>query len=350
MKKKLLFYIPLFIILIISLINIKTTINIDSIYKYHFIKELIFIIIGFIFYYLTKYIKLNIIKKYIKYLYFINIILLILVIFIGKDVNGSKAWFDLGFISFQPSELMKLILILYLNTINHEHSFKYLLKSILITLIPSVLVFIEPDTGAVIIYLLILLSCLLNYLKKSYKITIISIIILLSSLIIYLYLFQNDFLIKILGTSFIYRINRLINFKHNYQIDNALIVIGSAHKLNFKIPNKILYIPESPTDFIFSYSIGNLGYVIGFVIMLCYLLLILYIMNKDSFIKKSLFYIFSFQVIYNISMNLNLVPIMGIPLPFLSYGGTNLIIYFILFGILNMVDSSNYNHNYNLDS
>lgn len=112
--------------------------------------------------------NLNKIFKASFYIYFISLFLLIIVLFIGKEVNGSRAWLNFGFISFQPSELMKLSLALYLTNYTDKYHFKghiselkYLLISFMITLIPSVIVFLEPDTGAIIFYLIIYLTIII---------------------------------------------------------------------------------------------------------------------------------------------------------------------------------------------
>ena len=121
---------------------------------------------------------------------------------------------------------------------------------------------------------------------------------------------------------------------------NALIGIGSSDFLNL-IPLNKIYIPEAHTDFIFSYIITNFGFIFGFIIFILYFLMDVYLVNKlfnieNSEVKCVLMaftIMFLFGQVINISMNLGLLPIMGIPLPFLSYGGSTIIIYFLFLGI-----------------
>ena len=339
----LLFIIPLIIIISYSFIDMYYLSSLNKVYQYHFIKEIIFVIIGFTLMILITYIKPKILLNISPYLYYFSIILLILVLFIGNNTNGSKAWFNLFFIKIQPSEITKLTLILYLSYLNHKQQLIYLIRIMIITLIPSILVFLEPDTGAVIIYLLIMLSFIYNKkVKLIYRLII--------SLIIILFLISTFFLYRAYSKeinhyfNINYRIKRITNINEGYQITNAKTAIGSSNPFSITINKPILYIPEAPTDFIFAFTAANFGFISGLIIIICYFLITLFIIYKKS---NSLFTIFFFQVVYNIGFNLGILPIMGIPLPFLSYGGSNIIIYFLLFGIIiSMDDNNSYNHNY----
>lgn len=332
MKNKIKIFIPILIIISISLIGLYIY-NIN-----YFYKQLIWIILGFTILFFKDTISVKKLFKYSKYIYWFNIVLLVLVLFLGNEINGSRAWFDLKFFSLQPSEIMKLSLALYLanyfNKINANLFFSFLLF-----LIPSILVYLEPDTGAIIMYAFIYFP-LLFWRIKSKKIIYVMLILffLILGLGIYLYIYEIDFLIKILGTSIFYRIDRIINFRNNYQLENALISIGSSSWVGSDLPR--IYIPECSTDFMFAYVVSNLGYITGFIILGCYLLLNIFIINsikektKMGYFTLAFISLFLFQQAQNILMNIGLIPIMGIPLHFLSYGGSNTIIYFVFLAIL----------------
>lgn len=357
-KKKILNYLwlflPLFILMIISLINMKIAGSLQSMYKSYFIKQSIWFLIGFIILIIMKFIKPKLLFKYSFLFYIINILLLILVLFFGKTINGSKAWFNFGLFSFQPSELMKFTLALYLSEKassipkgNLKQEFKFLIISLFITLIPSLFVFLEPDTGAIIIYLLILLGIILIYrINIRWYIIIFIILSIFLGSFFYLYYFNKDLLINLIGTSFFYRVDRILSFVSgdSFQLDRALISIGSS---SFFGNHNHLYIPEAPTDFIIAFSISNFG-IFGFlIILLSYFLLDIYFFfkilknkNKKSKMFLSAFLcMFLFAQIENIGMNLGLLPIIGLPLPFLSYGGTNTIVYFLFLGIIINLDN-----------
>lgn len=352
LNSKLLIYIPLLIIMIISFLNMQNAKLLSPLFANNLLKQIIWYIIGLLIILIIKKININIILKYTPIYYYISLLLLLLVLIIGKDINGAKAWFNLGFFSFQPSELMKISLTLYLSHL--ATSFKnegikselnLILKFAILTLIPSILVFLEPDTGAIIFYLLIAFTILLfTGIHKFWFIILFALVLIFSGLFIILYIFNQDLLINLIGTSFFYRVERLITFKtaSSYQLDNALIAIGASSMFGTGLNKILIYIPEAPTDFIFAFTISNFGVITGFIILICYLLIDIYLINKffhtkDKMLKLiliSFIIMFIFQQIINIGMNLGLLPIIGIPLPFLSYGGSTLIIYFIFLGII----------------
>ena len=355
-NSKYMLIIPLFIIMIISLLNMQNAKALSTLYEHNLIKQIIFFGIGIILVIIISKININTILKYSKYYYYISVLLLVLVLFFGKNINGSTAWFDFKLFSFQPSELVKLTLTLYLSSIAavNKPDFKLILKVIIITLIPSILVFLEPDTGAIIFYFLIAITVLLVAGVKKYWFIILGIIIiLLLGTFILLYIYNQEILINLIGTSFFYRVERLITFstESSYQLENAIIAMGSASIFGSGLNKVSLYIPEAPTDFIFAFNISNFGIVSGIIVILCYLLIDIFLINKYLTVKQkqiklvliSFISIFFFQQFINIGMNLGLLPIIGIPLPFLSYGGSTIIIYFMFLGIiLNILNKSVY--------
>ena len=349
LKDKCFIIIPILVLLIISLINMFFVSKTMDGYQNYLFKQALWFGLGFLVLVIFTLLKSKIFFKYSKYLYFINVLLLILVLFFGTTVNGSKAWFQFPFFSFQPSELMKFSLTLYLSNIlagakknNMKDEFKIILKALFITLIPSLFVFLEPDTGAIIIYFIILLGMILAY-KINYKWYLLLAILLIGLVgaFGYLYYFVQDLLIDLIGTSFFYRVDRLLSFVNNdsFQLDRALISIGTA---KFFGTSKGVYIPEAPTDFIVAYSISKLGIFSFIIILVSFLVLDIYFfikLFKTKIIKHKLFIagflaMFIFAQIQNIGMNLGVLPIIGLPLPFVSYGGTNIIVYFMFLGIL----------------
>lgn len=352
LDSKLLFFIPLLIIMIISFLDMYNAKYLSSLYNNNLIKQIIWYVIGIIIFIFSRNINIKNIFKYSFVLYIISIILLIYVLLFGKVINGARAWITIKGLSFQPSELTKFSLAIMLSdmaskfkstSINSE--FLFLLKVGILTLIPSVLVFLEPDTGAIIFFLIITLAILLfSDIHKFWFIILFSLLGVGLLSFILLYLYNKDILINILGTSFFYRVERLITFKtmSSYQLENALIAMGASNIINPTLGNIAIYIPEAPTDFVFAFSISNFGYLMGYLILLCYFLMDLYLIRRISkmpngtnkYFVISFSSIFIFGQIINIGMNLGLFPIIGIPLPFLSYGGSTLIIYFIFLSII----------------
>jgi len=345
--------IPIIILMIISFFNMKNASLISTQYTNHLNRQIMWYILGYLVVIIFLFIKPTLLLKSSFYLYAINVLLLLLVLIFGKTINGARAWFDFGFFSYQPSETMKLTLLLYLLKINTTipknniflNELKLILKVLFITLIPTVLTFLEPDTGAILIYGIIALVTLLfsNIRKRWFSFFFLTIIIILG-IFFAIFFFKQDTFVNLFGTSFFYRIDRLIDFKNGsgMQLENSLIAIGVSKTFGNGFNNFTIYIPEAPTDFIFALTITNFGFVGGLLVVLLSLtidvmLLLIIINNSETKIKKvasTIFTILLFQQVQNILMNIGLAPIIGIPLPFLSYGGTNLIVLFCFIGLL----------------
>lgn len=352
LNSKFLFFIPLLIIMIISFLDMYNAKYLSTLYNNNLTKQIIWYTLGIIILLLFRKINTSFIFKYAKYFYILSILLLIYVLIFGKVINGARAWITIKGLSFGPSELAKLSLALMLsNTLNSfantdiKSEVLFILKVFILTVIPSILVFLEPDTGAIIFFLVMAFTTVvLSNIHKFWYIFAILLITLSIGTFIFLYLFNKDLLINLIGTSFFYRVERLITFKtmSSYQLENAIVGMGSSSALSLTLSGARIYIPEAPTDFVFAFSITNFGFITGFIILLCYLILDIYLINSFISMKKStlkyflacFISIFILNQIINIGMNLGLLPIIGIPLPFLSYGGSTLIIYFIFLGII----------------
>ena len=295
-----------------------------------------------------------------KYLYIGGNILLILLLLFAPSVNGSKCWFIIPHIgSFQPSEFMKLFLAITLavnaskfnkiesHTLKEE--FMYICKILLLTLIPAILTFLEPDTGVVFIYFIIALFILLNSnIKKRWFIIAFSIIIIILSIIFYLYFYNKNLFIKLFSTDLFYRLERILDWRNGigYQLENSLTSIGSSGLFGHGFHNLPLYFPEAHTDFIFSVFTSCFGLIGALVLIISIIIFDLRLFNiatnsydLDKYLVFALLGMLMYQQIQNISMTLGLLPITGITLPFISYGGSSLISYMLIIGII--LNSSN---------
>ena len=344
MKKKEPLYLILILLMIFSLINNYSARYIMSSYNNYFIKELIWYIIGFIIIFIMSKINLSYIIKYSFLLYIFGNVLLLITLFFGVNVNGSTSWISFGFFNMQPSELLKIILIIFLYAFSKKYKnlsdFKYILITLIIILVPSILTFLEPDTGPIIIYFIIYLSFLIT--RKLNKWWYIGFIILLafsiSSFLIFYYYYQDSF-INIFGTTFFYRMDRLTEFfkGEGYQINKALISIGASGLLGHGIRNIPEYFPEAPTDFAFTLLINNIGLLGAVIFLLIYFSLIYFIITKyedNKILLLPVILILIIQFTINVLMNVGLFPIIGITLPFISYGGSNLLSYIIILGLV----------------
>ena len=352
-----LIYLPILVLFFFSVINLYNARYLNVFYANYYLKQIIWYLLGIITIFLLKKINVKNLFKFSKYLYYINLLLLLLVLFIGEEINGTKAWIDLKIFTFQPSEFMKISLTLYLIEVasKKENKFHNICRLTIYTLLPSLLVFLEPDTGAIIFYLIIyFFIATTKKIKWYYYLIFVALAFLFISLFIYYYIFDQDLLIKLIGTSFFYRVERIINFKNNnYQLELALLSIFGSPILRNGINNILLYIPEGATDFIFAFCIGNFGFGVGIIIIICYGIFLIGLTKKIKPFntKKTNYFVISFllilfsQILINISMNIGLIPIVGITLPFLSYGGSSIIVCFIFLAItLKLTNKDNYIH------
>lgn len=345
----------LFMISIGILSIYSASVLIGTSYSNLYIKQITSIITGIIIMIFLIIIGNEKILKYSKVAYITSIFLLTITLFIGKEINGSKCWLTLGGITFQPSEFMKISLILLLSEIIEKYHFKYkrntkeelklIITTLIITLIPSFLVFIEPDTGSVIMYILIWLTLLfISPLRNRWIIILITFITLLFSSFILTYIFYPDVLIKIFSSSIFYRIDRILNWQisEGMQLENSLIAIGTGGFKGTGLTNTPIYIPEAYSDFIFSIYANNFG-LIGVatlisIIIIFNLISINKIINTSKTVEKYLItgviITLIFSQIQNIGMTLGLLPIMGIPLPYISYGGSSIITYTIFIAFI----------------
>lgn len=356
----------IFIFSVISIISIKSANTYLPSYLGNLsIKQLTYYIISIILIFIIIKLKNKNIFKLINILYIIGIISLILLLVIGESVNGSKCWLFIPVIgSVQPSEFMKYILIIKLSidisnffkdkkTIKEE--FIFLIKELIIILIPVILTFLEPDTGSVIMYLI---SSLMIFFVSPFRKRWIIIISVLSisfiSIFTYLYFYNQTLFINLLGNDMFYRIERVKNFlvmNSGMQLDNAIISVGSSGIMGHGFNKTPLYFPESGTDFIFSVFTSNFGLVGSLtlitIISLFDLYLIRVILKSKNITNKLIITGTISCLIYgqiqNISMTLGILPITGITLPFISYGGSSLISNMIMIGIiLNIINENRY--------
>lgn len=348
----------LFILSIISILTIYSAQNILPNYLHNlYIKQILWYILGFITIFLILKLNLNWLYDHIWIFYIIGNLLLLLLLLVGKPINGAKCWFQIyGIGSFQPSEFMKLVLIILIasqmNQFNTENKkptildeFKFLIKIFIIILIPSILTFLEPDTGNVLIYFLIALIILLIG-GIRYRWFIFLLLIILSTIIgiVSLYFFDLDMFKSILGDDFFLRINRLLDWsnKDGYQLEKSLVSIGSGGIFGSGIKKVPLYFPESQTDFIFavfSSSFGFIGSTILLTILVIFDIRIINIAKKtkekiNKYLIAGVIGMLIFQQFQNIAMTFGLMPITGITLPFISYGGSSLILFMIMIGLV----------------
>lgn len=273
---------------------------------------------------------------------------LLMLLFVFGDVShGARSWFDLGGFSFQPADVMKLVLVLILaKYFSRRHveigNIKHVFISGSYALLPFLLVLLQPDFGsAMVIFFIWLGMVLVSGISKKHL----------------LLLFVAGVAMFFILWSFVfapYQKARITNFIHpladirgsGYNAFQSTIAVGSGQVigkgLGFGTQSRLLFLPEYQTDFIFAAFAEEWGFVGSILILILYGLVmwrILYNASMGAFNFEILFgmgvaiFLMS-HILVNIGMNVGLLPVTGIPLPFMSYGGSHLLTEFMALGIL----------------
>ncbi|MCI8460170.1 MAG: FtsW/RodA/SpoVE family cell cycle protein [Bacilli bacterium] len=350
--------IPIILLSIISIATIYSALTYTSKTLGNLaLKQTIWYGIGWILVLILFRLKNEYLYQHTWFLYILGNVLLIGLLLFGTPINNSKCWFTIpGIGSIQPSEFMKIFIMLTLATMIHDfrstysnpnlkQEFIFILKTFGVVLLPSVLTFLQPDTGSVLIYLIIYFSMMFTSGIRM-RWFVLAFIILIGGIggTLGLYFLKEDLFIKLFGTSIYYRLDRIFNWSQGsgLQLENAMAAIGSAGLFGHGYNKTPIYFPESSTDFIFAVFASNFGFV-GVVVLLGIIIYldvnILKITRKkiedtDKFILSGILGMLIFQQIQNIGMTVGLLPITGITLPFVSYGGSSLLSYMLLVGIL----------------
>lgn len=363
--------IPIVIFAVVSIFTINSASSyISSSLGNLVLKQSVWYFIGIVLVGVIVHFKNDYLYRHAFILYFIFCGLLLLLLFFGTPINNSKCWFTIpGIGSFQPSEFMKIVLMLVLAVMinNFRNSFNdpsikdelfFIFKTFLIVLLPSILTFMQPDTGAVIMYLVIYFCMMFTSGIRIRWFIICGILaLILIGLVMWIYFFESDLFMSLFGTNLYYRLERIFNWRNGsgLQLENAMAAIGSAGFLGHGYNETPIYFPESGTDFIFAVFASNFGFV-GSILLV---LLILYfdiklirliakkILFTDKYILVGIISCLVFKQVQNIGMTIGMLPITGITLPFISYGGSSLLSYMLMVGIiLNISKDSNHKHTY----
>ncbi|MEG0313908.1 MAG: putative lipid II flippase FtsW [Erysipelotrichaceae bacterium] len=345
--------IELLIIMFIGLLMIYSASSVWAEYKFkdqfYFVKrQFIFMIVGLVIMQLMTRIDLNKIRGYIKPLFIISIISLILVLIpgIGIEKNGSRSWFGFGSFSVQPSEFFKIIAIIYISDYlakrNHIRSFiKDLLVPACVCGIGFILILLQPDFGSGIVMccsLVIIVLVADAPIKYFIRVGMVSIVGLVGLII-----------------SAPYRLARITSFINpwadplgsGFQIIQSLFSIGPGGILGVGLGNstqKHFYLPEPHTDFIFAIYAEEMGFI-GCILLIGLYILIIYEGIKIAkscessymmYIAMGLIALFAIQVMINLGVVVGLFPVTGITLPLCSYGGSSLV---VMLGAMGLIES-----------
>lgn len=311
-----------------------------------FIKQVLWIILGTILLYIFRNSDYRKLEKLSYLFYFLTLFLLILVLIKGQ--GRASRWINLGWFYFQPSEFAKLVIILTLSSYlsgRDIRKFSTLFVSLIIVGIPFLLVFKQPNLGTSIIFILIFLGiCYISGMTRKQLIGLFLVFIFLSPVV---WIFLED-----------YQRERILTFLNpmrdplgkGYNLLQSIITIGSGGFIGKGYlkgtQTKLAFLPEYHTDFIFCVIAEEFG----FLGVLIFIFLYYYFLNRiweiicntryefGRLVATGIFVMFAGQFLINLGMACGVFPIVGLPLPFISYGGSSLVVSILSITILSSIE------------
>lgn len=345
-----LFIITVILVLLGLVLIFSTSYSITETNLLNFKKQLAFAIIGVIAMMSASFFDYRALKNYTSVLYVFACLILIAVLFFGKSARGTISWFSFGALNFQPVEIAKVIMVIILakylsKTGNYYSVLKKIIVSGIYVFVPVFLIVLQPDLGSALVIVFIWFSMLLLSGIERKQALVIFFIGLITFCVSWFFVFKE------------YQKDRILTFINprsdtlgaGYNIIQSIIAIGSGKiwgkGLGYGSQSQLNFLPEKHTDFIFAVIAEEMGFVgvllvLGLFSIIFHRLIIISIEAQDNFgkflvlgISFTLFY----HVIINVGMNMGIMPIMGIPLPFISYGGSSLISFLVMIGIAQSV-------------
>lgn len=366
--------ISLLLLGIISCLFVHSSSTVFEQYTSSFIiKQFFYYLIGFLVMYGVAILDIEQLKK-IGWPFYWGMVLLTFALFIAPEsiartVNEAKRWYQIPVLgSFQPSEFLKFALLIVVSKVIVAHREKYvrptfftdmrlLLIIAIITLPPMLAVYKQPDTGMTMIYMSMIVPMLFfSGIQRKLLIIFTAIPVSILSVVAILYVKFNEFFTdKILNKLSGHQISRINGWLQpneypdsSFQTRQGFSAIGSGQFTGKGYMNNNVYVVEKHTDFIFANIAEELGFVGGaFVITLLffviYRIVLITVEAKDPFMAlmgAGISSLLAFQITQNVGMTIGLLPVTGMTLPFLSYGGSSLISNFMLMGIVMIIYNS----------
>ncbi|MEJ6950458.1 rod shape-determining protein RodA [Natronospora cellulosivora (SeqCode)] len=361
LRKNLNWYIPVatFLLIIIGLLAISSAVEVNqvnSVGGYYLRTQVVSIIMGIILIIFLQFFDYNSFNHYSSIIYLATISVLFIILLIGYTVAGGQRWINFGPINFQPSEMAKIAMILVLASVidkNQEQlqSLRGFVKPFIVILIPFLLILRQNDLGTALVLLAIFIGML--YVGGANG-RIMAVIFGGGFTVVVMFILSHF----IFGTPLVfikpYQLNRLIVFVNpgidpggiGYNLIQSMIALGSGQVLGkgwfSGTQNQLRFLPEKHTDFIFSVVGEEFGFIGIMIIVLLYMFLLWQIFNiaanaRENYgklIAAGVGSMFFFQVFQNIAMTMGMMPITGLPLPFISYGGSSMLSSLIAIGLV----------------
>lgn len=325
--------------------------------SYFLIRHAIYLAFGVVAAFIAFQVPVSMWQKFAPALFMVGVLLLVIVLIpgLGRKVNGSQRWISLGFMTMQPSELMKFFAVLYaadytVRKAAFMHDFKKgFLPMLTVMAFVGCLLLVEPDFGALVVITLTAMAIL--FLGGLNWRVFAGLIVLLAAAFVAMIILSP------------YRLQRIVGFMDpwadaygkGYQLSHSLIAFGRGEWLGVGLGGsveKLFYLPEAHTDFLLAVVAEELGFV-GVATVLGLFVLLIYrafMVGRESMMREKYFAALvaqgigawlSVQAFINMGVNMGLLPTKGLTLPFLSYGGTGIVVNCVAVAVLLRIDAEN---------
>ena len=322
----------------------------DDFYK----RQLTWLSLGFIAFFVVSYVNYGKLIRFTPYIYIFGLILLTIVLILGHVKMGAQRWIGFGSFRIQPSEIFKIIWVfslgwLFMDFKGQRMGLFQIIKKSWMLIPPFLLVFLQPDLGTSLTYVAVwgLVVLILGVKRQVYLTALLAVMIILPVGWVNLHDYQKNRVKVFLG---------IIDDERGlgWHSEQSKVAIGSGG-INGKgflggTQAHLNFLPESHTDFIFAVINEEKGLIGGTVVISLFFVLLLRIFSISMRATEPAgkiiaiavgSYIF-FQFVVNAGMTVGLVPIVGVPMPFVSYGGTSLLSFFVMLGLVNSIHLRRY--------
>lgn len=311
------------------------------------IRQIVFLAIGLAGMVFLSSLDYRFFRKTSSWIYLFSILLLVVVLLIGQEIRGSRRWFEFGPVNFQPAELSKLALVIVLAKYfqgrePYLQKFRYVAWSFVYAAVPVVLIMLQPDLGSALVHLGIWAGMLL--LAQIPKRFFVYLLIIFTAISVIAWQFALADYQKARLHTFVDPTADPLG--RGYNVIQSMVAVGSGgvfgRGLARGLQSQLKFLPERQTDFIYASTVEELGLAGGILVLVFLAVLLLRILrlirrSPDSFggyLAAGIFFLFLTHIAVNVGMNLGLLPVTGITLPFLSYGGSSLVVSFWLTGLV----------------
>jgi rod shape determining protein RodA len=324
---------------------------------YYVVRQAIFVVVGLVVFAVTVAVSPEVYRR-VRHLMFLSVLALMVIVFVaGPSVNGARRWIDLGAFQLQPSELGKLVLILFLaalvtNRAKDASGFGTTVAALATAAAPALLVFFQPDFGTALVYGAATIGVLyFGGIRWPYLVGIAVFAGALSVAVLWLLPASGFEVLKP------YQKERLVGFLDpqadpsgtTYNVNQAITAVGAGgldgRGVEGATQTRRNFLPEHSTDFVFAALAEQRGFLGAAILLLLYAIVIwrgikivaLADSLYSSTVAGAIVAALMFQIFLNVGMNVGIAPITGIPLPFISYGGSSMLTSLAMIGVLQAI-------------